>query len=258
MSNVVVDPFIVFPAGGFSSPLDHGAALLFWWDAAQGVVLATPPDVDTWTDQEASLVAAESSGGNNLAELVDPSLNGEPGIDFEIGASTSTRLEVAPDTAINNIWTKGTETILWMVVQMDSQGDGYFLDKGWNSPSVGWAILQLAGGKWRWRQRSSGTDHNNDTTNTVATGAHYLQVTWDGDMTAFPEFKVDGVVNAIAGSPPGSGSPSSDTTANLIIGNKDPSGGNHWGGKINEIYATVDSAIDPSEDETYITNRWGL
>lgn len=258
MSNVVINPYrFAAPAGPFT-PLDHGAALLFWWDAAQGIVLATPPDIETWTDQQASLVAEESGGGNTLPELVDPSLNGQPGVDFEVGAATSTRFEVQPATAINNIWTKGTETILWMVVQQDVIGDGYHLDKGWNSPGNGWAILQLASGKWRWRQRSSGTDHNNDTTNNVANGDHYIQLTWNGDMTAFPDLKIDGASNPISGTPPGSGSPSNDSTADLIIGNRNPGGGNNWGGRINEIYATVDSAIDPSVDESYIQSRWGF
>lgn len=256
MSNVVVNPFRFAAAAPFS-PLDHGSALLFWWDAAQGVVLATSPDIETWTDQQAGLVGSESSGGNNLPELVDPSLNGEPGVNFEVGGSTSTRFDMAGATAINNIWTKGTETTLWMVVQQDVLGDGYHLDKGWNS-SNGWAILQLVGGKWRWRQRGSAGDHNNDTTSTVSNGAHYLQVIWDGDMTSFPEFKIDGTSNAIAGSPPGSGTPDNDSSAGLVIGNRNPGGGNNWGGKINEFYATVDSAIDPSVDEAYIKDRWGL
>lgn len=257
MSNVVINPF-VFAASGFSSPLDHGAALLFWWDADQGVVEATSPDVETWTDQEASLVAEESSGGNNLPHLEDPSLNGLPGIDFDPDAATSTRLVVSAATAINNIWSKGTATTLWMVVQLDAQQDAYFLDKGWNSPTVGWALLQLSGGKWRWRQRSSGTDHNNDTANTFATGSYYIQITWDGDMTSFPTLKVNGSTETIAGSPPGSGSPSNDSSADLVIGNRNPGGGNNFGGVLHEVYATVDSAVDPSEDETYITNRWGL
>lgn len=255
MSNVVIDPFIVFPAGGFSSPLDHGAALLFWWDADQGITLGTSPDINTWTDQDTGIDADFVS---NPPHLEDPSLNSLPGVDYDIG-SGSTRLVASAVTAINNIWTKGSETTLWIVFQWDSQSaDGYFLDKGWNS-SNGWAFRPRGAGDFQWRQRASGGDVQLDTSNTFSTGAaYYLQLTWDGNMANDPVLKVDGSTEAWGGSSGSSGSPDSDTSADMVIGNRNPGGGNPVLGRLHEIYATVDSSVDPSEDETYITNRWGL
>lgn len=258
MSNVVINPFrFAAPAGPFT-PLDHGSALLFWWTADLGTTLGTPPNVTSWTDQQNSITGTAPA---NEPHLVDPSLNGLPGIDYDIGNS-GTRFKVtSTPTALNNIWTKGTLTTLWVVAQWTSQAaDGYFFDKGWNSPQVGWAFRPRSGGDFQWRMRGASSNQERNTAGSFGTSnsPYYLQLDWDGDLSTPPILSVNGTITAWTNTSGSSGGLNDDSSADFVIGNRDPNGGNPILGVMHEFYATVDSAIPASTDQAYLESRWGF
>lgn len=237
--------------GGGWTPASHANGLV-WWKADLGVA-TTGSDVDSWTDQISGLIGTPPA---TAPTFVSSSLNGLPGIDF----GGNSKLHVPANAAINNIWLKGSEVYMWIVITFNAVTGRYrFLDKG-KDVSGSWRLIMngAESNQMEFEIVGTGGDQTLDSTETFTATSFTIEVSWDGDLTVQPDFRIDNVVGSWTIADTGVNPMRDDSAIPMAIGGQQPNTTGQLDGLIHEFWFAQDpSGAEITNARNYASTRWG-
>ena len=236
--------------GGGWTPASHANGLV-WWKADLGVA-TTGSDVDSWTDQISGLIGTPPA---TAPTFVSSALNGLPGIDF----GGSSKLHVPANAAINNIWLKGSEVYMWIIITFNAVTGRYrFLDKGFDGGGSWRLIMNGAeSDQLEFEIRGTGGDQILDSDETFTATSFTIEISWDGDVTIQPNLVID---NVVGGWPVNTGTNPmiDDSSIQMAIGGQQANTTGQLDGLIHELWFAQDpSGAEITNARDYASTRWG-